>query len=397
MTISRQKMAKSVRFASFCRPRYPRLRLLSSLVLVLSFMGTLVAQDQGEARKRIREYGVRVGVLDPGSWNAITDVEGVLVGQLTLIEGQDIRTGVTAVLPHGGNIFRDKVPAAIYIGNGFGKLIGISQVAELGNIETPILLTATLNVPKVADALIEYTLGLPGMEKVRSINPIVGETNDGTLNNIRLRPLGKEHVLRALENARSGPVAEGSVGAGTGTICYGFKGGIGTSSRVLPQELGGFTVGVLVQTNFGGMLEINGAPIGRELGRYYLQNYDNSGGSSADGSCMIVVATDAPLKARNLRRLAKRAFLGMAATGSPSTNGSGDYVIAFSTRRDDEQLDNDKVSPLFQAAKEATEEAIYNSLFKATSITGREGIRVESLPLDRVLKLLRKHRLIAEE
>jgi len=360
-------------------------------------MGALAAQDQEEVRKRIREYGIRVGVLNPGNWNAITDVEGIRVGQVTLIEGQDIRTGVTAVLPHGGNIFRDKVPAAIYIGNGFGKLMGISQVAELGNIETPILLTATLNVPKVADALIEYTLSLPGMEKVRSINPIVGETNDGTLNDIRLRPLGKEHVLRALENARSGPVAEGSVGAGTGTICYGFKGGIGTSSRVLPQELGGFTVGVLVQTNFGGILEINGAPIGRELGRYYLQTHDASGVSSADGSCMIVVATDAPLKARNLRRLAKRAFLGMAATGSPSTNGSGDYVIAFSTRRDDEQLDNDKVSPLFQTATKATVEAIYNTLFKATSMTGREGNRVEALPLDRVLALLRKHRLIAEE
>ena len=322
---------------------------------------------------------------------------GVRVGQLTLIEGQDVRTGVTAILPHGGNIFWDKVPAAIYVGNGFGKLMGISQVAELGNIETPILLTATLNVPKVADALIEHTLSLPGMEKVRSINPIVGETNDGTLNNIRLRPLGKEHVVRALENARSGPVDEGNVGAGTGTICYGYKGGIGTSSRVLPQELGGFTVGVLVQTNFGGILEINGAPIGRELGRYYLQTHDASGSSSADGSCMIVVATDAPLKARNLKRLAKRAFLGMAATGSPSTNGSGDYVIAFSTRRDQEQLDNDRVSPLFQAAKEATEEAIYNSLFMAAAMTGRAGNRVEALPLDRVLELLRKHRLIGGE
>ncbi len=362
----------------------------------MNLIGALSAQDQEKPRKRIRDYGVRVGVLEPGNWNAITDVEGVRVGQLTLIEGQDVRTGVTAILPHGGNIFWDKVPAAIYVGNGFGKLMGISQVAELGNIETPILLTATLNVPKVADALIEHTLSLPGMEKVRSINPIVGETNDGTLNNIRLRPLGKEHVVRALENARSGPVDEGNVGAGTGTICYGYKGGIGTSSRVLPQELGGFTVGVLVQTNFGGILEINGAPIGRELGRYYLQTHDASGSSSADGSCMIVVATDAPLKARNLKRLAKRAFLGMAATGSPSTNGSGDYVIAFSTRRDKEQLDNDRVSPLFQAAKEATEEAIYNSLFMATAMTGRAGNRVEALPLDQVLELLRNHRLIGD-
>ncbi|HUV13691.1 MAG TPA: P1 family peptidase [Acidobacteriota bacterium] len=373
------------------------MRLLPSLILILNLIGALAAQDQAVPRKRIRDYGVRIGVLEPGNWNSITDVEGIRVGQVTLIEGQDIRTGITAILPHGGNIFWDKVPAAIYIGNGFGKLMGISQVAELGNIETPILLTATLNVPKVADALIEYALSLPGMENVRSINPIVGETNDGTLNNIRLRPLGREHVFRALENARSGPVDEGSVGAGTGTICYGFKGGIGTSSRVLPQELGGFTVGVLVQTNFGGILEINGAPIGRELGRYYLQTHDAFGNSSADGSCMIVVATNAPLKARNLRRLAKRAFLGMASTGSPSTNGSGDYVIAFSTRRDDEHLDNDKVSPLFQAAKEATEEAIYNSLFMATSMTGREGNRVEALPLDRVLELLRKHRLIGGE
>ena len=366
------------------------------MVLVLNLTGGLAGQDQEEPRKRIRDYGVRVGVLEPGNWNAITDVEGVRVGQVTLIEGQDIRTGVTAILPHGGNIFRDKVPAAIYIGNGFGKLMGISQVAELGNIETPILLTATLNVPRVADALIDYALSLPAMEKVRSINPVVGETNDGTLNNIRLRPIGKEHVFRALETARAGPVDEGSVGAGTGTICYGFKGGIGTSSRVLPQELGGFSVGVLVQTNFGGILEINGAPIGRKLGGYYLQSHDASPSSSADGSCMIVVATDAPLKSRNLRRLAKRAFLGMAATGSPSTNGSGDYVIAFSTRRDEERLHNDKVSPLFQAAKEATEEAIYNSLFMATSMTGREGKRVEALPLDQVLALLRKHRLIGD-
>jgi D-aminopeptidase len=371
--------------------------LLSGVVLVLCLTGALAGQEREESRKRIREYGVRVGVLEPGKWNAITDVADVRVGQVTLIEGQDIRTGVTAILPHGGNLFLDKVPGAIYIGNGFGKLMGISQVEELGNIETPILLTATLNVPKVADALIEYALDLPGMERVRSINPVVGETNDGTLNNIRLRPIGKEHVAGAIEQARNGPVEEGNVGAGTGTICYGFKGGIGTSSRVLPPGLGGFTVGVLVQTNFGGILEINGAPIGRELGRCYLRSQDNSQSSSADGSCMIVVATDAPLKSRNLKRLAKRAFLGMASTGSPSTNGSGDYVIAFSTRRDEEQLSNDEVSPLFQAAKEATEEAIYNSLFMAESMTGRAGNKVDALPVDKVIELLLTHRLVEGE
>jgi D-aminopeptidase len=356
-----------------------------------------MGQEREESRKRIRDYGIRVGVLEPGNWNAITDVAGVRVGQVTLIEGPDIRTGVTAILPHGGNIFWEKVPGAIYIGNGFGKLMGISQVEELGNIETPILLTATLNVPKVADALIEYALNLPGMERVRSINPVVGETNDGLLSHIRLRPIEKEHVVRALEEARNGPVEEGNVGAGTGTVCYGFKGGIGTSSRVLSPEFGGFTVGVLVQTNFGGILEINGAPIGRELGRYYLQSQDTLWRASADGSCMIVVATDAPLKARNLKRLAKRAFLGMASTGSPSTNGSGDYVIAFSTRRDEEQLPNNKVSPLFQAAKEATEEAIYNSLFMAESMTGWAGNKVDALPVDKVIELLRRHRLVEGE
>lgn len=366
-------------------------------VLFLTLSGALAGQEQEEPRRRIRDYGVKVGVLEPGNWNAITDVADVRVGQVTLIEGPDIRTGVTAILPHGGNVFWEKVPGAIYIGNGFGKLMGISQVEELGNIETPILLTATLNVPKVADALIEYALNLPGMERVRSINPVVGETNDGFLNQIRLRPIEKEHVVRAIEEARKGPVEEGNVGAGTGTICYGFKGGIGTSSRVLSPEIGGFTVGVLVQTNFGGILEINGAPIGRELGRYYLQSQDTSRRASADGSCMIVVATDAPLKARNLKRLAKRAFLGMASTGSPSTNGSGDYVIAFSTRRDEEQLPNDKVSPLFQAAKEATEEAIYNSLFMAESMTGRAGNKVDALPVDKVIELLQKHRLVEGE
>jgi D-aminopeptidase len=341
--------------------------------------------------------GIRVGVLETGESNGITDVEGVRVGHFTLIEGKGIRTGVTAILPHGGNIFRQKVPAAIYVGNGFGKLVGTTQVDGLGNIETPILLTATLNVPKVADALIEYMLSLPEMEEVRSINPIVGETNDGYLNQIRKRPVEKRHVFEAIRTASTGPVLEGSVGAGTGTSCYGFKGGIGTSSRVLPDALGGFTVGVLVQSNFGGILEVNGAPVGKKLGRYYLKDVVNAAEDlSADGSCMMVVATDAPLTPRNLKRLAKRAMLGLAATGSPSTNGSGDYVIAFSTNQSVETVENNRVSPLFQAVKESTQEAIYNSLFMATSLAGRDGNSREAIPLDRVLEILRLHRVVNE-
>lgn len=343
----------------------------------------------------MRELGVRVGILEPGRWNSITDVKGVLVGHSTLFEGSGVRTGVTAILPHDRNLFLEKVPAAIYVGNGFGKLMGTTQVEELGNIETPILLTATLNVPKVADALIDYMLSLPGMEEVRSINPVVGETNDGYLNEIRRRPVGKTEVLEAIRTAATGPVEEGSVGAGTGTTCYGFKGGIGTSSRALPPILGGYTVGVLVQSNFGGILEINGAPVGKELGVYYLRDviHDRQD-SSADGSCMVVVATDAPLSPRNLKRLAKRALLGMAATGSPSTNGSGDYAIAFSTNSDQPALKNEDISPLFQSAKEATEEAIYNSLFMATSVTGRSGNSREAIPLDQVLEILKKYRVV---
>jgi D-aminopeptidase len=362
------------------------------VILALYCSVALLAQ-----RARARDLGVDVGVLETGDWNAITDVAGVLVGHFTLWEGKGTRTGVTAVLPHGRNIFLEKVQGAVYVGNGFGKLMGSTQVEELGEIETPILLTSTLNVPKVGDALIEYMLDLPGMEEVRSINPMVGETNDGFLNENRRRPIEKEHVFTAIRSAKSGRVEEGSVGAGTGTSCYGFKGGIGTSSRVLPASLGGFAVGVLVQTNFGGILEINGAPVGKELGEHYLSDVGKAGeSSSADGSCMIVVATDAPLTARNLKRLAKRALLGMAATGSPSTNGSGDYVISFSTVSAEKTLENQAMSPLFQATKEATREAIYNSMFMATTVVGRDGHRRDAIPLDILRELLRKYRVIDE-
>ena len=342
---------------------------------------------------RARELGLEVGILPPGPWNSITDIGGVLVGHSTLVEGENLRTGVTAVVVEPGNIFFNKLPAAIYVGNGFGKLMGFTQVEELGVLETPILLTSTLNVPKVADALIEYLLTLPGMERVRSINPVVGETNDGYLNENRSRPLGRPHVLQAIGKARSGPVEEGSVGAGTGTVCYGFKGGIGTASRRLPESLGGFRLGALVQTNFDGILEICGAPVGKELGRHFLLGAVRPEPAD-EGSCMMVVATDAPLDSRNLKRLAKRAFLGMAATGTPSTNGSGDYVIAFSTDRSSPQVGNERMNPLFQAAKEATQEAIYNSLFSATSISGRDGHRAEAIPLGRVTELLRDHKVI---
>lgn len=383
--------------------------------LLLFLLSVLPFQDQ--PRMRARDLGIQVGVLKPGPWNAITDVGGVRVGHVTLIEGEDIRTGVTAILPHEGNLFLEKVPAAVYIANGFGKLTGYTQIEELGNLETPILLTGTLNVPRVADALLDYMLGLPGMEEIRSINPVVGETNDGYLNELRKRVVAREQVFAAIQSAGSGPVEEGSVGAGTGTICYEFKGGIGASSRVLPSWLGGYTVGVLVQTNFGGVLQIAGAPVGKELGKYYLRDVDQEGrgDASADGSCMIVVATDAPLDSRNLKRLAKRAMLGLAATGSPSTNGSGDYIIAFSTARElriaheaggtrsstrlvsGSVLSNHSVSPLFQAVKEATEEAIYNALLMATTIRGRNGHAVEAIPIVEVRRILKKYRAIAPD
>ena len=377
----------------------------------------LVAHSQN--RPRAREAGIKVGVLSPGPLNAITDVGGVLVGHTTLIRGDNVRTGVTAILPHGGNLFREKVPGAVFVGNGFGKLAGSTQVNELGEIETPILLTSTLSVPRVADYLIDYMLALPGNEEVQSINPLVAETNDGYLNDIRGRHITRDDVFSALKAAKNGPVAEGSVGAGTGTVAFGFKGGIGTSSRKLPVNLGGFTVGVLVQTNFGGVLTINGAPVGQELDRYYLRddlkqasNKPRTKETDADGSVIIVIATDAPLDARNLRRMAARAMMGLARTGAAATNGSGDYAIAFSTADDvrvrpqaqdqrnvprtHKTLSNDAMSPLFLAVIEATEEAIYNSLFRANTISGK-GHTVEALPLDRTLEILRKHGLTASK
>jgi D-aminopeptidase len=317
-----------------------------------------------------------------------------------------VRTGVTAILPHAGNLFQEKVPAAIFVGNGFGKLMGSTQVQELGEIETPILLTNTLNVPRVADALLSWMLALPGNEKVGSVNAVVAETNDGWLNDIRGRHVSEAEVFAALKSAKEGPVEEGSVGAGTGTVAFGWKGGIGTSSRTLPAGAGGYTVGVLVQTNFGGVLTIDGAPVGQELGRYFLkeelERAQGEGKDKADGSIIMVVATDAPLDARNLERLAARAMLGMGRTGGPSTNGSGDYVIAFSTApqvriraadpvRSGAVLGNEAMSPLFLAVVEATEEAIYNSLFRATTVTGVDGHRIEALPLDRMVEILRKY------
>ncbi|HVH84571.1 MAG TPA: P1 family peptidase [Steroidobacteraceae bacterium] len=361
------------------------------------------------ARPRAADLGLRVGVLPPGALDAITDVAGVAVGHTTIVRGDTVRTGVTAIVPHPGNLFREKVPAAISVGNGFGKLTGVTQVEELGEIETPILLTSTTSVARVADALISYMLQLPGNEDVLSINPVVGETNDGYLNDIRGRHITADDVFGALARARGGPVEEGAVGAGTGTVAFGWKGGIGTASRLLSKTLGGYTVGVLVQTNFGGVLTIGGAPVGRELGQYYLHDQAARAGprrDSADGSCMIVVATDAPLDARELRRLAARALLGLARTGSSASNGSGDYAIAFSsapevrihtedkaiTRRT-EVVTTAAMSPLFEAAIEATEEAIYNSMLKATTTSGN-GHTVEALPLERTVQILKEHRLI---
>lgn len=357
-------------------------------------------QSQAE-RKHARDYGLKIGVLTPGKLNAITDVSGVKVGHVTLIEGQNIRTGVTAIVPHEGNVFQSKVPAGVFVENGFGKLAGTTQVYELGNIETPIVLTNTLSVAAGISGVIDYTLRQPGNENVQSVNAVVGETNDGYLNDIRGQHVKKEHVLSAIASAQSGSVAEGNVGAGTGTVCFGFKGGIGTASRVLPKEAGGYTVGVLVQTNFGGVLTIDGVPVGEALKRFYMSKALRD---TADGSCMIVIATDAPLDARNLQRLAKRAMLGLGRTGGIASNGSGDYAIAFSTYEQNrvkyesaERLDtssflrNDETSPLFMAAIEATEEAIINSLFKAQSMKGKDGRTVEALPLEQVLKILKEY------
>lgn len=387
------------------------MRLRGPIVPLLAI--TLATPDAAAAqeRPRAREAGVVAGILAPGPLNAITDVAGVRVGQVTRHEGDSIHTGVTAILPHEGNLFRERVPAAIRVGNGFGKLLGVTQVRELGEMETPVLLTCTLCVWRAADAMAGWLLAQPGMAEVRSINPVVGETNDGGLNDIRGRPVRPEDVTRALETASAGPVEEGSVGAGAGTVAFGWKGGIGTSSRRLPATLGGWTVGVLVQTNFGGVLTINGAPVGRELGRFMLQRElappQQGPADRGDGSIMIVVATDAPLDARNLGRLAERALTGLARTGSGMTNGSGDYVIAFSTHAQVRRrpgtsaatvadLPNDAMSPLFQAVAEATEEAIYNSLFRATTVRGR-GLTVEALPIDRTLDVLRRYNALNQD
>jgi D-aminopeptidase len=419
-----------------------KLPIVSTLAALLALAAAGVGPPPPQTmtqntRPRAREAGVRVGVLPAAALNAITDVPGVLVGHRTITRGENVRTGVTAILPHGGNLFREKVPGAIFVGNGFGKLAGSTQVEELGEIETPILLTSTLSVPRAADALVEYMITLPGNEGVRSVNPLVAETNDGALNDIRGRHVTREDVFAAIKAARGGAVEEGAVGAGTGTVAFGFKGGIGTASRKLPPALGGHTVGVLVQTNYGGVLTINGAPVGRELGQFYLKETleraaqqqpragrrpkAGGGGESArpgevtatdpqdaaDGSVIIVVATDAPVDARNLKRMAARAVAALTRTGAAMTNGSGDYAVAFSAAptsrvrpaanaadvyapRDVRLLSNDAMSPLFLACIEATEEAVYNSLFRAVTTTGN-GRTVEALPLERALEILRRY------
>jgi len=372
-------------------------RLVPAL-LVLSAGVFLGGEVCAEERPRIRDLGVSPGVLSPGKWNAITDVAGVRVGHKTLVEGDSIRTGVTAILPHGGNVFQKKVPAAVYVGNGFGKAAGFLQVRELGNLETPIVLTNTLAVGISVDAVVGWTLAQPGNEGVRSVNAVVGETNDGGLNDIRARRVTGKDVAAAIEAAKDGPVLEGSVGAGTGTAALGWKGGIGASSRVLPSRLGGYTVGVLVQSNFGGILTIDGVRVGEKLGRYDFRESIEPGASSEKGSCMIVIATDAPLSSRNLERLARRAVLGLARAGSYMSNGSGDFVIAFSTKnledyspsartRVVEEVQNDFVSPLFLAAVESVEEAVYNSLTKATTVTAN-GKTLEAIPIDRLRAIL---------
>jgi D-aminopeptidase len=380
--------------------------MLVSLVAVAASLPvqTMTAQSANPQRPRARDLGLAPGVFAPGALNAITDVAGVKVGHVTLIEGETIRTGVTAILPHGGNIFQDKVAGAVYVGNAFGKLAGSTQVNELGTIETPIVLTNTLSVAAGIEGVVRYTLALPGNEQVFSVNALVGETNDGGLNDIRGLHVKPAHVMDAIKQATGGAVAEGSVGAGTGTTCYGWKGGIGTSSRKLPERFGSYTLGVLVQTNFGGVLTMGGAPVGKELGRYAFAPTGSNG--NGDGSCMIVVATDAPLDARDLQRLAARALFGLARTGSSYSNGSGDFAIAFSTSlemrskhgdakaRTRTILPTDAVSPLFEAALEATEEAVYNSLLQATTIRSRNRA-VEAIPIDRVKEILRKYGITA--
>ncbi len=369
---------------------------ISKIIIFINVCSSLLLSAE-----RIRYFGINIGDYRTGRYNAITDVREVKVGHYTLMEGQNIRTGATAILPHDGNIFQEKVPAAMVIANGFGKMTGYSQVEELGNIETPIILTNTLSVPVAAEALIDYTFSYEENSSVRSVNPVVGETNDGRLNDIRSRHITTAHVLEAIENAETGAVAEGCVGAGTGTICFGYKGGIGTASRILPDDDGAYTVGVLVQTNYGGNLTIAGIPVMAE--RETVGSND-----SGDGSCMIIVATDAPIGSRNLKRLARRAVFGLARTGGNCSNGSGEYVIAFSTHKDlripyssdsmlltsRQTLRNGHMTPLFEAVIEATEEAVLNSLFMAETMTGRDQYTVEELPVNDVLKILKKHKRI---
>lgn len=362
----------------------------------------MVLHATGQEKKRPREQGIVIGVLPTGKYNSIVDVSGVAVGHTTLVEADSIRTGVSVILPHGGNLFQRKVPAAIYTGNGFGKLTGSTQVNELGNLETPIVLTNTLSVPMATNALISYTLSLPGNEKVSSVNAVVGETNDGYLNDIRGRHVKEEHILSAIKNAATTNIEEGSVGAGTGTVCFGFKGGIGTASRKLPAKLGGFTVGVMVQSNFGGILNIDGFSVGEYVQKF---SFRNELLNNVDGSCMIVVATDAPLDHRNLMRLAKRAMLGLGKTGGIASNGSGDYVIAFSSAVENQishqpatatqsylHLHNEHTSQLFMAAIEATEEAIINSLWMANTTIGIKGNKAERIPAEKLLPLLTKEK-----
>ena len=367
------------------------------LAVVAMLLG--VAMFAGQPHKTLREWGFPTGIFETGQYNAITDVPGVTVGHVTCIEGDSIRTGVTAIVPHQGDIFRNKVPAAIYVGNGFGKLAGVTQVRELGNIETPVILTNTLSVAAGIEGAVRYTLMQPGHERENSVNAVVGETNDGRLNDTRGMHVTPQMVIDAINNAHGGPVEQGNVGAGTGTICFGFKGGIGTSSRVLPESLGGYTIGVLVQTNYGGILEIDGVQVGQQLQKHDFINHVRKT-ENVDGSCIMVVITDAPLDSRNLERVAKRAMMGMAKTGGIASNGSGDYVIALSVAP--ENLINDKaklitstvlanseMSSIFAATIEATAEALWNSLFMAESMTGRNGYHVDALPVDRVLDMLR--------
>jgi D-aminopeptidase len=367
------------------------------LAIVAVLMGFTVLA--GQPHKTLRQWGFPTGIFETGTYNAITDVPGVTVGHVTCIEGDSIRTGVTAIVPHQGDIFRNKVPAAIYVGNGFGKLAGVTQVRELGNIETPVILTNTLSVAAGIEGAVRYTLMQPGNENVRSVNAVVGETNDGRLNKIRQMYVTPQMVIDAINNAHGGPVEQGNVGAGTGTICFGFKGGIGTSSRVLPESLGGYTIGVLVQTNYGGILEIDGVQVGQRLQKHDFINHVRKA-ENVDGSCMMVVITDAPLDSRNLERVAKRAMMGMAKTGGIASNGSGDYVIALSVAPGNlindtartitsTVLANGEMSSIFAATIEATAEALWNSLFMAEAMTGWDGYHVDALPVERVLEMLR--------